>query len=111
MLGGQTSNPAHTWEVGEALALGEEDQDLVTAPWPAPDSVSLCVWTAPMEAVSLGRLLLPGPGHLRPAGFALFQHQLPFIPSFVQDKDQLRPGSQPKWPSALRRPLMRGVSR
>lgn len=81
--------------------------------WPAPDSVSLCVWTSLIEsfAVSLGRPFLPGPGQLCSAGFALFWHRLFFIPSFLQDKDQLRPGSQPKWSSALRRPLMRGVSR
>lgn len=81
--------------------------------WPAPDSVSPSVWTSLIGsfAVSPGSPFLPGPGQLCSAGFALFWHQLPFIPSFVQDKDQLRPGSQPKWPSALLRPLMRGVSR
>lgn len=107
MLSEQTPNSAHTWEVGE------EAQATVTVPWPAPDSLPLWVQTSPGEssAVSPGSPFLQGPGQLCSPSFSLFCHQIPSLPPSVQDKDQLRPGSQPKWPSALRRLLMRGVSR
>lgn len=118
MLSGQTSNSAHTWEVGEVggwrrrRPWGKEDQDLVTVAWPAPDSVSLCIWSSPVESFAepCGSFS-SRPWQLCSASPALFWHQPPFISCFVQDKDRLSPGSQPKWPSALRRPLMRGVSR